>query len=114
MKKKSIDPKVYDLYDEYCHTLMNRRTFFNVASAMAVVGGGGLAMAKAMMPRYAEAQKISFTDERIKANYIEYDSPGGTSGKMKGYLVKPAGDGPFPAVVVIHENRGWNSKVLRF
>jgi hypothetical protein len=33
MKKKSIDPKVYDLYDEYCHTLMNRRTFFNVASA---------------------------------------------------------------------------------
>jgi carboxymethylenebutenolidase len=27
---------------------------------------------------------------------------------MKGYLVKPAGDGPFPAVVVIHENRGLN------
>jgi carboxymethylenebutenolidase len=108
MKKKDIDPKVYDLYDEYAHTLMNRRTFFNVASTMAVVGGTGLAMAEAMMPRYAEAQTISFTDERIKANYVEYDSPGGTSGKMKGYLVKPAGDGPFPAVLVIHENRGLN------
>jgi carboxymethylenebutenolidase len=108
MKEKSIDPKVYDLYDEYAHTLMNRRTFFNVASTLAVVGGTGLAMAEAMMPRYAEAQTISFTDERIKARYVEYDSPGGTSGRMKGYLVKPAGDGPFPAVLVIHENRGLN------
>jgi len=108
MEKNRIDPKVYDLYDEYCHTLMNRRTFFNVASGMAIVGGAGLAMAEAMVPRYAEAQTISFTDERIKARYVEYDSPGGTSGKMKGYLVKPAGDGPFPAVVVIHENRGLN------
>jgi carboxymethylenebutenolidase len=108
MKKDTIDPKVYDLYDEYCHTEMTRRDFFNKASALAVVGGAGLAMAQALLPRYAEAQTISFTDERIKARYVEYDSPGGTSGKMRGYLVKPAGDGPFPAVLVIHENRGLN------
>ncbi|MBT8366334.1 MAG: dienelactone hydrolase family protein, partial [Deltaproteobacteria bacterium] len=38
----------------------------------------------------------------------EYDSPGGTSGKMRGYLVKPAGNGPFPAVLIVHENRGLN------
>ena len=108
MKKDTIDPKVYDLYDEYSHTQMTRRDFFNKASALAVVGGAGLAMAQALLPRYAEAQTISFTDERIKARYVEYDSPGGTSGKMRGYLVKPAGDGPFPAVLVIHENRGLN------
>jgi carboxymethylenebutenolidase len=108
MKNDTIDPRVYDLYDEYCHTQMTRRDFFNKASALAVVGGAGLAMAQALLPRYAEAQTISFTDERIKARYVEYDSPGGTSGKMRGYLVKPAGDGPFPAVLVIHENRGLN------
>jgi carboxymethylenebutenolidase len=108
MKKDTIDPKVYDLYDEYCHTQMTRRDFFNKASALAVAGGSGLIMAKALLPRYAEAQTISFTDERIKARYVEYDSPGGTSGKMRGYLVKPAGDGPFPAVLIIHENRGLN------
>jgi carboxymethylenebutenolidase len=51
-------------------------------------------MANVLLPRYAETQTISFTDERIKARYVEYDSPGGTSGKMRGYLVKPAGDGP--------------------
>ena len=27
---------------------------------------------------------------------------------MRGYLVQPAGAGPFPAVLVIHENRGLN------
>ena len=27
---------------------------------------------------------------------------------MRGYLVQPAGQGPFPAVLVIHENRGLN------
>ena len=108
MKKETIDHQVYDLYDEYCHTQMTRRDFFNKASALAIVGGSGLVMAKALMPRYAEAQTISFTDERIKARYVEYVYPGGTSGKMRGYLVKPAGDGPFPAVLVIHENRGLN------
>jgi carboxymethylenebutenolidase len=108
MKKETIDPKVYDLYDEYCHTQMTRRDFFNKASALAIAVGSGLAMAKALLPRYAEAQTISFTDQRIKARYVVYDSPGGTSGKMRGYLVKPAGDGPFPAVLVVHENRGLN------
>ena len=108
MTKDTIDPKVYDLYDEYCHTQMTRRDFLTKASALAIVGGSALAMAEALLPRYAEAQTISFTDERIKARYFEYDSPGGTSGKMRGYLVKPAGDGPFPTVLVIHENRGLN------
>ncbi len=36
------------------------------------------------------------------------DSPGGNSGKMRGYLVQPVGDGPFPTVLVVHENRGLN------
>src|SRR5262245_40683393 len=69
---------------------------------------GGLAMAQALLPRYAQAQTISFTDPRIKARYVSYPSPGGTSGTMRGYLVQPAGAGPFPAILVVHENRGLN------
>ena len=108
MTEDYIDSKVYDLYDEYCHTQMSRRDFFNKASALAVAGGSALVMAEALLPRYAEAQTVSFTDTRIKPQYVEYDSPGGTSGKMRGYLVQPAGEGPFPAVLVVHENRGLN------
>ena len=108
MSDHYIDPQVYDLYDEYCHTPMSRREFLNRASALVVAGGSALAMAEALLPRYAEAQTILFTDERIKPTYVEYESPGGTSGTMRGYLVQPIGEGPFPAVLVIHENRGLN------
>jgi len=111
MDFNKIDPKVYDLYDAYCHGQMTRREFLGRAAALAVTGGSALAMAEALLPRYAEAQTISFTDERIKARYVDYDSPGGTSGRMRGYLVQPAGNGPFPAVLVVHENRGLNPHI---
>lgn len=111
MDFEKIDPKIYDLYDAYCHGNMNRRDFLKKAASIAVVGGSALAMAEALLPRYAEAQMISFTDKRIKAKYVSYDSPGGTSGKMRGYLVQPAGSGPFPAVLVVHENRGLNPHI---
>src|SRR5882757_6159014 len=100
-----IDQRVFDLYDEYCHGRIDRREFLARSAALVV---GGLAMAQALMPRYAQAQTISFTDSRIKATYVTYKSPGGTPGEMRGYLVQPAsslhGSGPFPAVLVIHEN----------
>jgi len=103
-----IDQRVFDLYDEYCHGYIDRREFLKRASAITLVGGSGLVMAQALLPRYAQAQTISFTDQRIKATYVTYPSPGGNSGTMRGYLVQPAGTGPFPAVLVIHENRGLN------
>jgi len=99
-----IDQRVFDLYDEYCHGRIDRREFL----ARAALVAGGLAMAQALFPRYALAQTISFTDARIKATYVNYPSPGGNSGQMRGYLVQPAGAGPFPAVLVVHENRGLN------
>src|SRR5881392_34661 len=97
-----IDQQVFELYDEYCHGRIDRREFLKRASAVCVAG---LAMAQALLPRYAQAQTISFTDQRIKAQYVNYASPGGNSGTMRGYLVQPAGQGPFPVVLVIHENR---------
>lgn len=109
MNKDQIDPRIFALYDEYCHSNMERREFLRRAAAITVVGGGsGLAMAQALLPQYAQAQTISFTDERITPSYVTYDSPGGNSGQMRGYLVRPTGDGPFPAVLVVHENRGLN------
>lgn len=104
LTQAEIDQRVFDLYDEYCHGHIDRRSFLQQAALIA----GGLAMAQALLPRYAAAQTISFTDQRIRARYVGYDSPGGTSGTMRGYLVQPSGAGPFPAVLVIHENRGLN------
>lgn len=103
--QRDIDSQVYSLYDEYCHGGIDRREFLQRSAAL---GAAGLTMALSLLPRYAKAQTISFTDGRIKANYVTYDSSGGSSGQMRGYLVQPTGAGPFPAVLVIHENRGLN------
>ncbi len=105
LTQAEIDQRIFDLYDEYCHGDIDRRTFLSRAAAATV---GGLTMAQALMPRYANAQTISFTDQRIMANYVTYPSIGGSSGMMRGYLVHPKGKGPFPVVLVIHENRGLN------
>src|SRR5436853_6554674 len=78
-----IDQRVFDLYDEYCHGEIDRREFLQRAAAVTV---GGLVMAQALLPRYAQAQTISFTDPRIRARYATYPSPGGSSGMMRGYL----------------------------
>jgi carboxymethylenebutenolidase len=111
VKTRDIDPRLFDLYDEYCHGHIDRREFMARAGALAVGGGSAFAMASALLPQYAKAQTISFTDERIKPRYVDYLSPGGTSGAMQGYLVAPDDDGPFPAVLVIHENRGLNPHI---
>ena len=112
MIREPHEQQVYDLYDDYCHGRIERRDFFSRSAALTVGGVSALALAESLMPRYAEAMTVSFTDERIKATWVNYDSPGGNSGSMRGYLVRPTGgEGPFPSILVIHENRGLNPYV---
>jgi len=111
MTREPNEQQVYDLYDDYCHGRIERREFFNRSAVLTVGGVSALGLAESLLPRYAEAMTVSFTDERIKATWVDYDSPGGNSGTMRGYLVRPRADGPFPSVLVIHENRGLNPYV---
>ena len=60
-----IDQQVFDLYDEYCHGRIDRREFLK---RVGTLGAGALATAYGLMPNYARAQTISFTDSRIKAS----------------------------------------------
>ncbi|HYX65518.1 MAG TPA: dienelactone hydrolase family protein [Burkholderiales bacterium] len=104
--QEDIDQRVFDLYDEYCHGRIDRREFLKRAGAMGMV-----AAALALLPDYAKAQQVSFTDPRIKAAYVTYPSPGGNGTTMRGYLVQPTSPGPHAAVLVVHENRGLNPYV---
>lgn len=104
MKPTQISPELFSLYDSYCHGAMQRREFLRRAAGLA----GGLAMASALLPDYARACQVSFTDPRILARYERLPSPGGSGETLRGYLAQPAGEGPWPAVLVVHENRGLN------
>jgi carboxymethylenebutenolidase len=110
-ERPPVDPRILDLYNEYCHGRISRRSF--VRQGCAIAGGVSAAtLLDSVMPRYADAQTISFTDPRIKAEYVEYPSPRG-SGRMRGYLVHPmqAPTRTTGAVLVVHENRGLNPYV---
>ena len=111
-QEQKIDPRVFDLYDEYCHGYIDRpRVPEPRRGAHHRRRLGALEWRRRSCHGTPRRRRSPFTDSRIKANYVEYPSPGGTSGTMRGYLVQPAGDGPFPAVVVIHENRGLNPHI---
>ncbi len=102
-----MDQRIIDLYDDFTHGGMSRRSFIDKLAALA----GSTAAATALLPilqnNYAHAQTVPETDPRITAETV--DIPG-TQG-LRGYLVKPKTGDRLPAVIVIHENRGLNPHI---
>src|SRR5690348_10583157 len=110
MERKTADEypqELLDLFHEFQHGDIDRRSFLERAAKFAV---GGLTVAgifESLRPNYAWAQTVLPRDKDIKVGYEIVDSPQG-NGSIKGYLARPAKGKKFPAVLVIHENRGLN------
>jgi len=104
-KASDFPPEVMELFDGYVHGRLSRRDFLDRSAAYAVGGFTAAAMLEALSPNFAWAQQVPKDDARIKAGYVDFDSPRG-SGKMRGYLAQPAKAGKTGCIVVIHENRG--------
>jgi carboxymethylenebutenolidase len=110
MERKSASEypqELLDLFHEYQHGDIDRRTFLDRAGKFAVGGLTVAAIFEGLRPNYAWAQQVPPDDKRIKVGYEVVQSPAG-NGSVKGYLARPAQGKKFPAVLVIHENRGLN------
>jgi carboxymethylenebutenolidase len=108
LNKADIPQEAFDLYDYYCHNKLDRRTFIEKLSVYAVGGITVAALLSSMTPDYHSTRTISSDDERLQGSeYLMYPSPKG-GGQIKGLLSTPAGNGKFPGIVVVHENRGLN------
>ncbi|WP_266202317.1 dienelactone hydrolase family protein [Pontibacter kalidii] len=111
IKKEDIKQEVFDLYDDYAHSRINRRDFVQNLSVYAV---GGLTVGSLMsflMPDYQGAIQVEAGNPRIKSEYIYYQSPKG-GGKIKALLTMPAsGKKKLGGIVVVHENRGLNPHI---
>lgn len=83
-----MDPKVTELYNDYIHGDMPRRSFLK---QLAVITGGAT-MANAVLalvePNYALGQQVTPDDQRLKQGYIAYE---GTAGPVRAYFAKPSG-----------------------
>jgi carboxymethylenebutenolidase len=73
---------------------------------------GSTAAAMTVLPmlevNYAKAETIRQQDDRLLTERITY---AGDGAEMKGYIARPKADGKYPAIVVIHENRGLNPHI---
>ena len=102
-------PQLQQLTADYSANKLNRRQFLARLSVLT----GSMAAAHLLVEKSGLAQTISDKETgagaiRINGADVDFSTP---NAKLGGYLAAPAqgrGDGPFPGVVVIHENRGLN------
>jgi len=114
MKKitaEDINQEMYDLYDDYVHSKIDRKKFLEKLSVYAV---GGLTLPSIlgfMLPNYTDKLQVQPNDPRLKSEFKEYNSPKG-GGKIRGLLSKPVDIGSkLPGIIVVHENRGLNPHI---
>jgi len=108
IKKEDIKQEVFDLYDDYAHSRLDRRDFVQKLSLYAVGGLTVPAIMSFLMPDYKNNIQIKADDPRLDSGYITYPSPKG-GGNIKGLLSKPKdAKGKLGGIIVVHENRGLN------
>lgn len=111
IKKDDLNREIFDLFDSYVHSKINRREFMERVSIYAVGGLTVAAILEYFTPKYAETQQIRANDPRLNSEYIEYESPNG-AGKMRGLLTRLADNkARLPGIIVVHENRGLNPHI---
>jgi len=111
MKKTILNQEIFDLYDDYVHSKIERRNFIEQLGKYAVGGLTVPAILTYLMPNYADKQQVKADDERLTSKVIEYDSPKG-GGMIKGLLSQPIDNQEkLPGIIVVHENRGLNPHI---
>jgi carboxymethylenebutenolidase len=108
LKKEDIKQEVFDLYDDYAHSKIDRRQFLEKLSLYAIGGITVSSLLSFMMPNYVDFILVKADDPRIESGYINYPSEKG-GGNIKALLSKPINSNKkLPGIIVVHENRGLN------
>lgn len=111
IRKEDIKQEVFDLYDDYAHSRINRRTFLDKLSAYAVGSITVPSLLSFIMPNYQDKIQVAADDPRLDTETVIYASPQG-GGEISGQLSRPAGnDKKLPGILVVHENRGLNPHI---
>ncbi|MEI7598298.1 MAG: dienelactone hydrolase family protein [Aestuariivirga sp.] len=100
-----MEQKIIDLFDRYTHGGLNRRDFLERLTLLAGSTAAATALLPALENNFAFAEVVPENDPDIVAEMTEI-APG-----IKGYMVRPKAAGTYPAVLVIHENRGLNPHI---
>jgi carboxymethylenebutenolidase len=96
-----MNQQIINLYDEYTHRPLSRQEFLKRLAILA----GGTAAAMTLLPmlesNYAMAAKT--IDDELFTETVRYP---GIPNEMSAYIARPKEQKKYPAVIIIHENRG--------
>ena len=103
-----MDPRIEQIVKSYQDRKINRRVFFE--RLIAVVGAYPLAhhLLETSGMAMSVLSQVESEAASIESTTVKYPGEGVT---LEGYLSRPKATGPYPAVIVIHENRGLNDHI---
>jgi carboxymethylenebutenolidase len=102
-----MDQRIIKLYDEYTHAPLGREDFLKRLAMLTGSTAAALSILPLLESNYAIAQTRDGEDD-LHTERVTWPVEGG---EMKGYLARPNKKGKYPAVIVIHENRGLNPHI---
>ncbi|MDX9811624.1 MAG: dienelactone hydrolase family protein [Bacteroidales bacterium] len=99
-----MDRRITGLYDDFRKGMLDRRTFLKKLALVT----GSTAAAMSMLPLLEEnaaaaPASASVQDQGLITEFIKYPAE---TGEMRAFMARPDKGTKFPAVIVIHENRG--------
>lgn len=101
-----MDQKIINLYDDYTHIPLSRGEFIN----RLILLTGSAAAAMSVLPLIeVNAANMKATD--ADDLFTETVSFSGVPGNMSAYVARPKEDKKYPAIIIIHENRGLNAHI---
>jgi carboxymethylenebutenolidase len=101
-----MDQRIINLYDEYTHKPLSRQEFLR----RLILLTGSTATALSVLPLL----EVNYTHATVTSDgdlFTERISYPGVNGEMQAYVARPEKEKKYPAVVVIHENRGLNAHI---
>jgi carboxymethylenebutenolidase len=101
-----MDQRIINLYDEYTHKPLSRNVFLNRLALLT----GSTAAALAILPMI-EVNGAHAAVTPVEDLFTERINYPGINGDMQAYVARPKEEKKYPAVVVIHENRGLNAHI---
>ena len=98
-----MDEKIVVLYEDYRKGLTDRRSFIRKLAMYVGSTSAALALIPVLDGNSAMAASTPQIDPDLITEFIKYPAE---TGEMRAFLARPKSGKKFPAVIVIHENRG--------
>lgn len=98
-----MDQKITSIYNDYRQGRTNRRDFIRKLAMVAGSTAAALALLPVLDENGLKASASFQEDPDLVTEFITYPA---FTGDMKAFMARPKAGKKFPAVIVIHENRG--------